>query len=52
MTVTQIVELSHSRSRVTVDEEITFVLYRGEMDRYQLKEGARLSCEDYHSIMV
>ncbi len=50
MTVTQITELSKSRSKVYLDWEIAFVLYKGELERYHVKEGQELSAEDYDAI--
>ena len=51
MTVTQIVELSKSRSKVYIDQEFAFVLYKGELRLYHIREGAELSQEDYETIL-
>lgn len=51
MTVTQIVELSKSRSKVYIDQEFAFVLYKGELRLYHIREGAELSREDYETIL-
>ena len=51
MQVTQIVELSRSRSKVYIDQEFAFVLYKGELRLYHVREGEALSEEDYHTIM-
>ena len=47
MLVTQVTELSKSRSKVYIDQEFAFVLYKGELRLYHIKEGQQLSEEDY-----
>ena len=39
MTVTAIREIAKSRVLVSVDETFAFVLYKGELRSYGLKEG-------------
>ncbi|MFI3200132.1 MAG: RecX family transcriptional regulator [Eubacteriales bacterium] len=51
MVITQLVELSKSRSKVYIEEEFAFVLYKGELRRYGMKEGEELGEEDYQEIM-
>lgn len=51
MRVTQIVELSKSRSKVYIEQEFAFVLYKGELRLYHVREGENLSEEDYDTIM-
>ena len=51
MKVTQIEAISKSRSRVSIDEEFAFVLYKGELHSFHIKEGGELSEEDYRNIM-
>ena len=51
MLVTQITELSKSRSKVYIDQEFAFVLYKGELHLYHIKEGEPLKEEDYRTIM-
>lgn len=51
MVVTQICELSRSRCRVLTDEEITFVLYKGDFSSYPIREGCEISPELYDSII-
>lgn len=51
MRVTQVVELSKSRSKVYIEQEFAFVLYKGELCLYNVKEGAELSETDYNTIM-
>lgn len=51
MKVTQIVELSKSRSKVYIEQEFAFVLYKGELRLYHIREGEEIAEEDYHTIM-
>ncbi len=51
MKVTGVEELSKSRSKVFVDGEPAFVLYRGELRTYGIREGAELEQTDYDAIM-
>ncbi len=51
MLVTQVTELSKSRSKVYIDQEFAFVLYKGELRLYHIKEGEEIRPEDYRTIM-
>ena len=51
MKVTRIEEISKSRSRVYIDEEFAFVLYRGELRSFHIREDEEIREEDYCSIM-
>ena len=51
MRVTHIEELSKSRSRIFIDGEFAFVLYKGELRLYHVAVGEELSREDYQIIM-
>lgn len=51
MRVTQIVELSKSRSKIYIEQEFAFVLYKGELRLYHVREGEELSEEDYRTIV-
>lgn len=51
MIVTDIVELSKSRSRVYLDGEFAFVLYKGELRLYHIEKNAELAEEEYAEIM-
>lgn len=42
MTITEIVPVTKQKYRIVTDEELAFVLYRGELSRYHLKEGQEL----------
>ena len=51
MTVTRIEELSKSRSRVYIDDQFAFVLYKGELRLYHLREGEEIALQDYETIL-
>lgn len=51
MRVTHIEELSGSRSRISIDGEFAFVLYKGELRLYHVAVGEELSQEDYRTIV-
>ncbi len=51
MRVTGIEEVSKSRSKVFIDEEFAFVLYKGELRLYHIKVGEELQSGDYKTIM-
>lgn len=50
MIVTRIEELSRSRSRIYVDDSFAFVLYKGELHLYGIREGEELSRETFRKI--
>lgn len=50
MKVTGIEEISKSRSRVFIEEQFAFVLYKGELRSYHISVGQELRQEDYESI--
>lgn len=52
MLVTQISEASKSRSRVYLDGQFAFVLYKGELRQFQIKENQEISDESYRQIMT
>ncbi len=52
MLVTQVSEVSRARCRIYLDGQFAFVLYKGELRRFQMKEGSELSAESYHEIMT
>lgn len=52
MLVTQISEVSKSRYRIYLDGQFAFVLYKGELRQFHIKEGQELSEESYHRIMT
>ena len=51
MKVTQIIELTKAKSKVYIDYEFAFVLYKGELRRYHLKEGEEILQKDYEVLM-
>ena len=42
MLVTQVTEVTKSRSKVYIDQEFAFVLYKGELRLYEIEEGKEL----------
>ena len=52
MFITQISEISKSRYRIYLDGQFAFVLYKGELRQFQIKEGQELSEESYRQIMT
>lgn len=51
MKVTRLEELSRSRSRVYIEQEFAFVLYKGELRSYHICEGEELEQSDYDEIL-
>lgn len=52
MTVTSIVPLDKRRSKVFLEEDFAFVLYKGELKRYHIEEGEDLPEEVYREIIT
>ena len=52
MIVTQIIPVTKSRSRIWIDGEPAFVLYKGELHLYHLAEQREITREDYDRIMT
>lgn len=52
MLVTQIAEASKSRFRIYLDGQFAFILYKGELRQFQIKEDQELSEEGYRQIMT
>ncbi|WP_029232710.1 regulatory protein RecX [Butyrivibrio sp. VCB2006] len=50
MTVTDIVELDKKRSKIYIDGEFAFVLYKGELREYGIKVGADILESTYEEI--
>lgn len=50
MIVTDIVEVTKAKSRVFLDEEFAFVLYKGEIRLYKIRKGEELSQESADEI--
>lgn len=49
--VTEIIEVNKKRSKVFLDEDFAFVLYKGELHHYGIEMGAEISEETYDEIM-
>lgn len=52
MTVTGIKEINKSRMKIELDGEFAFVLYKGELAAYGIREGQELAEESYQEIMT
>ena len=50
MTITGIEEMNHKKVRVFIDNEFAFVLYKGELRSYQIKEGSEIKEVEYLEI--
>lgn len=51
MLVTRVEPVTKSRSRVYVDEQLAFILYKGELSRYKIKENTEITREVYDEII-
>lgn len=51
MKVVRIEEVSKAKCRVILEDEFAFVLYKGELRMFHIREGEELSKEDYKEIM-
>lgn len=51
MIVMEIVPVDKRRSKVFLDEDFALVLYRGEINRFGIKEGEELSEDTYQEIL-
>lgn len=51
MIVTAVEELSKTRSKVMIDGEFAFVLYKGELRLYHICTGEEIKRKDYDAIM-
>lgn len=52
MLVTQIAEVSKSRCKVYIDQEFAFVLYKGELRLYHVRENEEIEEADYQKIIT
>lgn len=50
MMVTEITAITKSRYKIVLDGNSAFVLYKGELNRYNIKEGEEISQETYQNI--
>lgn len=51
MLVTEIIDISKKQSRIHIDHDISFVLYKGELRQYGIVEGEELPQETYHKLL-
>ena len=51
MIVTRVEEFGKNRSKVYIDEQLAFVLYRGELSCYKIKENKEIGQEVYDEIV-
>lgn len=52
MIITKVVELTKSRVKIEIDGEFAFVLYKGELRVYGIKEGQEFAETAYNEIMT
>lgn len=52
MIVTAVEELSKSRSKIMIDGELAFVLYKGELRLYHICVGEEIAQKDYDAIIM
>jgi len=50
MQITEIRPLDKKRSKIYIDEELAFVLYKGEFRKFNICEGGEITAEDYDEI--
>ena len=51
MVVTEITDISKRQSRVCTDQDISFVLYKGELRQYGIAEGEELPGETCETLL-
>ncbi|WP_394920546.1 regulatory protein RecX [uncultured Robinsoniella sp.] len=51
MIITNIEAVTKAKSRVYIDEQLAFVLYKGELSRYKIKKDKEISDETYREII-
>lgn len=51
MIVTDIIEISKKQCKIMVDYEFAFVLYKGELPLYKIKQGEEITEKTYHCIV-
>ena len=50
--VTKIEEYDKKRSKVYLDEEFAFLLYKGELSEYKIMQGENITDDVYHKIVA
>lgn len=51
MQITEVVPLDKRRSKIFLDGEVAFALYKGELKKYEIEEGKELTKEQYRQIL-
>lgn len=51
MIVMEVSPINNKKSRICLDNGTSFVMYKGEIRRYAIREGEELSAESLHEIM-
>lgn len=51
MIITEITEVSKARCRVVIDQEVAFVLYKGDLRIYHLKQDSEITAEIYQILL-
>jgi len=52
MKITAVQPLDQRRSKVLLEGDVAFALYKGELRKYQIREGGELTEEEYHEIVT
>jgi regulatory protein len=52
MMITEIIPVNKKKSKIVTDNQLAFVLYKGELSRYHLKEGRELPEEIFRKIQT
>lgn len=51
MTVTDVVEVSKARYKISLDHEVAFVLYKGDLSVYKVQVGSEITEKQYREIL-
>lgn len=52
MIVTKLEAVTKAKYKIFIDEQFAFILYKGELSRFQIKEGQELSEEIYKEVQL
>ena len=50
MMITEILPVTKQKYRVVTDEQLAFILYKGELSHYHLQEGRELTEQEFRAI--
>ena len=50
MMITEILPVTKQKYRVVTDEQLAFILYKGELSHYHLQEGRELTEQEFRTI--